>query len=117
MTRLPVAAFVLVGIAAAAALVLVVAPNANPNPDGLEKVAADNGIDGDVRDHALADGPLADYGVRGVHNRYVGTWIAGLVGVAVTFAVGAGLVLVVRRGKQPAPARAGPAGRGDATVT
>ena len=89
--------FVLAGIAAALALVIFVAPNANSNPDGLEKVAADKGIDADVSDHALADGPLADYGVDGVDDRYVGTWIAGLVGVAATFVVGAGVVSVVRR--------------------
>jgi cobalt/nickel transport system permease protein len=96
-------AFILIGIAAAVALVIFLAPNANPNPDGLEKVAADQGIDSEARGHALADGPLADYGVSGVDNRYVGTWLAGLTGVAVTFVVGAGLVLVVRRAR-PAPA-------------
>ena len=63
------------------ALVIFVAPNANPNPDGLEKVATEHGIDSEVRDHALAGGPFADYGVRGVDNRYLGTWAAGLIGV------------------------------------
>jgi cobalt/nickel transport system permease protein len=89
--------FVFAGIAAAVALVIFVAPNANSNPDGLEKVAADTGIDADVSDHAMAVGPLADYGVEGVDNRYVGTWIAGLAGVAATFVIGAGLVSVARR--------------------
>lgn len=89
--------FVLIGVAAAVALVIFLAPNANPNPDGLERVAADQGIDSEVRAHALADGPLADYGASGVDNRYVGTWVAGLAGVAVTFVVGTGIVFVVRR--------------------
>jgi hypothetical protein len=96
--RVSTLAFVLIGIAAAVALVIFLAPNANPNPDGLEKVAAAQGIDGGGgRDHALADGPLADYGMSGVDNRYLGTWVAGLTGVAVTFGVGAGLVFIVRR--------------------
>jgi hypothetical protein len=102
--RISTLAFILIGIAAAVALVVFLAPNANPNPDGLQKVAADQGIDSDARDHALADGPLADYGLSGIDNRYVGTWVAGLTGVALTFVVGAGLVFVVRRARRaPAP--------------
>jgi PDGLE domain len=95
--RISTLAFILTGIATAVALVILLAPNANPNPDGLEKVAAEQGIDSEARDHALAVGPLADYRVSGVENRYVGTWVAGLAGVAVTFVLGAGLLFIVRR--------------------
>jgi cobalt/nickel transport system permease protein len=101
--RISTLAFILIGIAAAVTLVVLIAPNANPNPDGLEKVAAAEGIDTEVRDHALADAPLAEYGVSGVDNRYSGTWVAGLTGVAVTFVVGAGIVYVVRRARRSAP--------------
>ena len=90
-------AFLVIGLAAALALVIVLAPSANPDPDGLEKVAADQGIDSRVTDHALADGPLADYGVSGVENTWVATWIAGGLGVAATFILCAGLVYLVRR--------------------
>jgi hypothetical protein len=98
MKRMSVLAFVLVGIAASVALVLLLAPNANPNPDGLEKVATEQGIDSEARRHALAGGPLADYGVDGVENRYVRTWAAGVIGVIATFAICAGVVYLVRRG-------------------
>ncbi|MGH9270242.1 MAG: PDGLE domain-containing protein [Ilumatobacteraceae bacterium] len=98
-------AFVLAGIAVAVVLVLVLAPNANPNPDGLEKVAGDKGIDAGVTDHAFVDGPFADYGVTGVDNTYVATWIAGLLGVAATFAIGAGIVLLLRRLRPSDPSR------------
>jgi cobalt/nickel transport system permease protein len=102
--RISTLTFLLIGIAAAVALVIFLAPNANPNPDGLEQVAAEQGIDREVRAHALADGPLAEYGVNGVDNRYARTWVAGLTGVAVTFVVGAGVVFVVRRARRaPAP--------------
>jgi cobalt/nickel transport system permease protein len=97
MRKVSTLTFILIGIAAAVALVAFVAPNANANPDGLEKVAADKTIDAGARDHALADGPLADYGVDGVDNRYVGTWVAGLAGIGATFVIGAGLVYVARR--------------------
>lgn len=100
MKRMSLLVFVLVGIAASVALVLLLAPNANPNPDGLEKVAAEQGIDSEVRDHAFAGGPLAEYGVDGVDNRYVGTWAAGVIGVVATFAIGAGVVYLVRRARR-----------------
>ena len=90
-------AFLVIGLAAAVALVILLAPDANPNPDGLEKVAADKGIDSEVTDHALADGPFADYGVSGVDNTWVATWIAGGLGIAATFILCAGLVYLVRR--------------------
>jgi cobalt/nickel transport system permease protein len=90
-------AFLAIGIVAAVALVILLAPNANPDPDGLEKVAADTGIDSQVRDHAFADGPFADYGVSGVDNTWVATWIAGGLGVTATSVLCAGLVVLVRR--------------------
>jgi cobalt/nickel transport system permease protein len=79
---------VITGLVVAVALATLVSPFADASPDGLEKVAADNALDTDVEDHALADGPLADYGVGGVDDERVGTGLAGLIGVAVTFAVG-----------------------------
>lgn len=95
-------AFIVIVIAAAAALVIFLAPNASSSPDGLEKVAADRGIDAGATDHALADGPFADYGVSSVDNAWVATWIAGLLGVAATFAVCAGLVFLLRRARRSA---------------
>lgn len=50
---------------------------ASANPDGLEKVAADKGIDAKTEEHATADSPLADYGVKDVENaRLSGGWRA-----------------------------------------
>ena len=95
--RVSYVAVLVIGLAAAVLLVILLAPNANPNPDGLEKVAADQGIDSGATDHALADGPFADYGVTGVDNPWVSTWIAGLLGIAATFVVCAGVVYLVRR--------------------
>ena len=88
---------VIAGLVVAVALATFVSPFASPSPDGLEKVAADRALDTEVEDHALADGPLADYGVEGVDNERVSTGLAGLIGVAVTFAVGFGLFAVVKR--------------------
>lgn len=50
---------------------------ASADPDGLEKVAADKGIDAKTEKHATADSPLADYGVKDVEDaRLSGGWRA-----------------------------------------
>ena len=54
-----------------------------------------------MTDHDLAGSPLADYGVDGVDNAMFGTGLAGLAGIAATFAVGAGIVWIVRRRRNP----------------
>jgi hypothetical protein len=101
--RLSLLSFVAIGLAVTAALVIVVAPRANSNPDGLEKVAADTGIDGAVQPHSLGDGPFADYATTGVDHAALGTIIAGLVGVTATFVLCAALVYVVRRRRSTTP--------------
>jgi len=98
-------------------LAFFVSPFASSSPDGLEKVAADKAIDRDERDHALASGPLADYSVRGVNDARLSTGLAGVVGVAVTFAVGGGLFLVVRRRDRSSDRRGDDAGAPVAAAT
>ncbi|MGH8913485.1 MAG: energy-coupling factor ABC transporter permease [Acidimicrobiia bacterium] len=84
--------FAAVGLVVAALLVIVVAPLASSDPDGLERVAIDRGFAEQEQDHALAESPLADYGVSGAEDDAAGTRVAGLVGVLVTFGVGASIV-------------------------
>lgn len=84
--------FAAAGLAVAALLVLVVAPLASGEPDGLERVAIDQGFDDSAEGSAVADSPLADYGVSGVEDESTGTRVAGLVGVLVTFGVGVAIV-------------------------
>lgn len=73
---------------------------ASSAPDGLEKVAVDQGIAAQQRDHDLAGSPLADYGVAGVDDARLSVGLAGIAGVGVTFAAASLLVLVVRRREQ-----------------
>ncbi|MFF8485799.1 energy-coupling factor ABC transporter permease [Streptomyces antibioticus] len=70
---------------------------ASANPDGLEKVAADKGIDKKVEDHAAADSPLADYGVKDVTNARLSGGLAGVIGVGVTVVAGSAVFWAVRR--------------------
>jgi hypothetical protein len=88
--------FVAGGLLVAVALALFVSPFANSNPDGLERVATDKGFAASERDHALKDGPIADYSLRGVDNERVGTGIAGLIGMTLTFGIGTLLFGVLR---------------------
>ncbi|GAA3063915.1 energy-coupling factor ABC transporter permease [Streptomyces roseofulvus] len=90
------------GVVTALVLAGVVSFYASASPDGLEKVAADQGIDAQARDHAAADSPLADYGVRGIDSARLSGGLAGVIGVGVTLAVGTGLFWAARRRRRPA---------------
>ncbi|MDX2544434.1 energy-coupling factor ABC transporter permease [Streptomyces sp. WI04-05B] len=87
----------LTGLAASLILAGVVSFYASASPDGLEKVAADKGIDAKVEDHAAADSPLADYGVEGITDGRLSGGLAGVIGVGVTVVAGTGIFWAVRR--------------------
>jgi len=89
------ASFIVGGLAVALLLAFGVSRYASSEPDGLEKVAADQGLVADERPHPLADGPLAGYATRGVDDPGTATGVAGVIGVVVTFTVAGGLVWVV----------------------
>jgi hypothetical protein len=101
--RISLGGFVLLGLAVALVLAFVVSPHASSKPDGLEKVAAEQQLDTGERASATADGPLADYSVRGIDDPGLSTGVAGVIGVAVTFALAAGLSAVMRRTRRTAP--------------
>ncbi|MFJ3878378.1 energy-coupling factor ABC transporter permease [Streptomyces sp. NPDC090077] len=87
----------LTGLAAALVLAGFVSFYASASPDGLEKVAADKGIDTKVEEHAAAGSPLADYGVKDVSDARLSGGLAGVIGVGATVAVGTGVFWAVRR--------------------
>ncbi|MEV5532259.1 energy-coupling factor ABC transporter permease [Streptomyces prunicolor] len=85
------------GLAASLLLAGFVSFYASSNPDGLEKVAADQGIDQKAKEHASADSPLADYGVRDVDDARLSGGLAGVIGVGVTVVAGTGVFWAVRK--------------------
>jgi cobalt/nickel transport protein len=114
--------FLAAGLLVCLVLAGVVSAFASSSPDGLEHAALQGCTldeDGEIvggtcmaqaeRDHDLADSVFADYGVRGLDNEALGTGLAGLVGVLLTFAVGGGLFWLIRRRGAPTAV----AGRGD----
>ncbi|RZU73765.1 cobalt/nickel transport protein [Micromonospora kangleipakensis] len=117
--------FVLGGLLVVLLLAGVVSNYASAHPDGLDSsllkgctVNADGEITGGscpaqrTRDHELADSPLADYGIRGVDNRFLSTGLSGVLGVLLTFALGGGLFWLARRHAPAASAGSDSAGAG-----
>jgi len=88
--------FLGIGLVVALIVAGVLSGFAAGDPDGLERVAIDEGFDETADDHALADSPLADYAVEGVEDERLSTGLAGVVGVAITLVVAGGLFYGIR---------------------
>ena len=86
-----------VGLVTSLVLAGFVSFYASASPDGLEKVAADHGIDKKAEEHDTADSPLADYGVKDITDARLSGGLAGVIGVGVTVVAGTGVFWAVRR--------------------
>lgn len=98
------------GLVTALVLAGFVSFYASADPDGLEKVAADQGIDKKTEPHHNADSPLADYGVKDISDARVSGGLAGAIGVGATVAVGSGVFWAVSRRRTATAAASRPAG-------
>ncbi|MER5528941.1 energy-coupling factor ABC transporter permease [Streptomyces sp. NPDC002677] len=85
------------GLATSLILAGFVSFYASADPDGLEKVAHDKGIDVKSEEHAAADSPLADYGVKDISDARLSGGLAGVIGVGVTVVAGSTVFWAVRR--------------------
>jgi hypothetical protein len=90
--------FTILALAVAIVVAAAFAPFASSSPDGLEKVAeqqgfADHGRPAPVQESA----PVPDYAFPGVEDARLATALAGLAGALGVFALGAGVAAVVRR--------------------
>ncbi len=70
---------------------------ASGSPDGLEKVAGDEGFLDSAQDSSFASSPLADYALSGVEDERLAGGLAGVLGVALTILVGTLLFWAVSR--------------------
>ncbi|MEU4795160.1 energy-coupling factor ABC transporter permease [Streptomyces sp. NPDC023327] len=102
----------LTGLAASLVLAGFVSFYASADPDGLEKVARDKGIDKKAEEHAAADSPLADYGVKDVTDARLSGGLAGVIGVGVTVVAGSAVFWALRRRRT---GETGPASTADVT--
>ncbi|MHC3470680.1 energy-coupling factor ABC transporter permease [Streptomyces sp. 7R007] len=87
----------LTGLATSLVLAGFVSFYASASPDGLEKVAHDQGIDKKAHKHASDGSPLAGYGVRDIADARLSGGLAGVIGVGATVVAGSTVFWVVRR--------------------
>lgn len=110
MMRIKTTGFILGGLLVAVILAGVAANFASSDPDGLDSATLDGCTldeDGEITggsciaqhadDHELGGGPFADYSAVGIDDPVLSTAISGVLGIAVVFAVGAGLFWLMRR--------------------
>lgn len=101
------------GLATSLVLAGFVSFYASADPDGLEKVASDEGFDKGAEEHAAAGSPLADYGVEDVEDARLSGGLAGVIGVGLTVVAGSAVFWTVRRRRTTAgPAASSPANTG-----
>ena len=106
------------GLLVALLLAGVVSNFASPSPDGLDHTAREGctvDAEGEITggtcmalqedEHQLGDSPFADYGIRGLGNGQLSTGLSGVLGVLITFGVGAGAFWLLRR-REGTPAAA-----------
>lgn len=89
-----------IGIVVSLFLAGVVSYYASSAPDGLEKVASDQGFIDTATDSANAGIPTANYGIDGIDDARLSGGLAGVLGVAVVIAVAFGLFWFLGRGKK-----------------
>jgi len=96
----PLRLFVVIALALAIGLATAISPFASPSPDGLNKVAQDEGFAEAEAPGALQEegAPAPGYAFPGVENERLATGLAGFTGTLGLFALGFGLARVLRRG-------------------
>ena len=91
------AGIVIALVAAALLIAGLLSFYASSSPDGLTKVAQDQQFSSLEESHAAEDSPLAGYATSGVEDERLSGGLAGVVGVTLTFLIGGGVFLLVRR--------------------
>ncbi len=100
MTKKSVWILVFAGIVISLFIAGFVSYYASSSPDGLEKVAGDQGFLASATDSANAGLPTAGYGIEGVDSERLSVGLAGILGVVVIAIVAFGLFYFLGRGKK-----------------
>jgi len=74
-----------IGLAIAALIVIILAPLASPDPDGLERVAEDNGFIDQATN--FFSGLFSDYAIPGIDDPRMSTILSGLLGVVIVVGI------------------------------
>jgi cobalt/nickel transport protein len=97
MSRVSTKTLVAAGLLVALVLAGFVSHYASRSPDGLNRVARDQGFASTQKQHLAQDSPMAGYRTRGVDDGRLSGGLAGVAGALVVLALAGGLALVVRR--------------------
>ena len=81
--------------------VALLSPLASSHPDGLERVAEDEGFLDQAQDAPYE--VIPDYTFPGIENEALATIVAGLVGTCLVFAMAYGLAWLMRRSSDRVP--------------
>jgi hypothetical protein len=99
--RVSTKALLVGGVVVALLLAGVASFYASSSPDGLNRVAQDEGFAKAEKTHATEDGPFAGYQTKGIADGRLSSGLAGVAGSLVVLTLAGGLVLVVRRRRTP----------------
>ena len=88
---------IIIGLIIALFLAGIIAMFASPWPDGLEKVAEDNGFIEKAEVKPILNAPIPDYAWPGVKNERLATSLAGVAGTLLIFFVTYGISALIKR--------------------
>lgn len=88
------------GLLAALVLALLISPFASPWPDGLERVAKDQGFLEKGEGPPVFAAPVPDYIFPGIGNKEWATSIASLIGTVAMFGIGWGVAALIKRRRE-----------------
>lgn len=94
---------IFIGLVISLIIAGVVSFYADSNPDGLERVAEDQGFLETAADSANAEIFASDYGIAGVEDERLSVGLAGVLGIVIMIVVGFGLFWFLGRGKKNTP--------------
>jgi hypothetical protein len=98
VTRIPTIVFIAIALALAVGLATAVSPFASPAPDGLTRVAGDEGfLDAGTTHSVQESSPLPAYAFPGIADARIAKGVAGFVGTLGIFVVGFGIAWGLRR--------------------
>ena len=95
-SRVGMRPFLIGSVFAAVVVGVVISQFAASSPDGLERVAIDNGFAESASDHIFGSSVFSDYATAGVSNESLSLAVAGIAGIAVTLLVGGGVLSASR---------------------
>lgn len=90
---------IFIGLVLAALISVMLVPLASQMPDGLEKVAADQGFAGRESGTPAVTAPFADYRIPGIASKNLSAAVSGIIGALAVFGTVWGIAALLKRRK------------------